>query len=70
MNDPYRTTADPLRQSEKNEWEKVCQDTYRLYVPGGWLYRFDSKVVVEKNYHSVFETVGSSICFVPMPENK
>jgi hypothetical protein len=37
------------------EWEKVARMTFRLAVPGGWLYRYESQY-------------GGSTVFVPDPE--
>lgn len=37
----------------KPTWERVADGTYRLEVPGGWLYRYD--------------TIGKlGLCFVPV----
>lgn len=30
---------------DKQEWEEVASGTYRLAVPGGWLYRFRNSIV-------------------------
>ena len=36
----------------KVDWERVCEDTYRLKVPGGgWLYRVSQHFTVEIGKH-------------------
>lgn len=42
-------------ESKPVEWEKVADSTYRLKVPGGWLYR------IEPPLHA-------SVILVPNPE--
>jgi len=37
-------------------WESVAEGTYRLQVPGGWLYRYRWS-----------DSGGVAMCFVPSP---
>ena len=40
------------------EWKKVTKDTYRLAVPGGWIYRYRSDITIEGR---------AELIFVPIP---
>lgn len=33
--------VNPAPDMGKNKWQRVTEATYRLKVPGGWLYRYD-----------------------------
>lgn len=49
--------AQEYRGNGKHAWEIVADDTKRLRVPGGWLYRYGNTYA---NEHA--------ITFVPVPE--
>jgi sugar/nucleoside kinase (ribokinase family) len=42
------------------KWERVAEDTDRLPVPGGWLYR-------TKQYAGAGGGYNVALCFVPAP---
>lgn len=50
-------SAQTYRGNRHHEWESVATGTFRLRVPGGWLYRFEQ-------YGPNIPTLA----FVPMPE--
>lgn len=41
-------------------WEEIEEDLYRTKIPGGWLVKQSSYVIIDNDYHRV-----DSICFVP-----
>lgn len=48
-----------MEESKVPEWERVTEDTFRLEVPGGWLYEVCGR---DSDGGARF-----SICFVPTP---
>lgn len=50
-----------------HEWEDIGASTWRMRVPGGWLYRHDAESQDWDTEHSCYVTVAlsESMCFVP-----
>jgi hypothetical protein len=49
--------------AEKQKWETVAGNTYRLRVPGGWLYRFGGSEFM------VRDELPVAMVFVPWPDD-
>lgn len=50
-----------LPRPPSTRWEYIAERTYRLKVPGGWLYRVDAESFGNSAPRP------SSLCFVPEP---
>lgn len=53
--------------SEPTKWEWVGEQTYRMSVEGGWLYRHESSV---GDGDGGFRIVGETMVFVPTPKGR
>jgi hypothetical protein len=52
--------------SDACQWREVTDSTYRLRVPGGWLYRYELFESISDE--GPYDFKGVAMCFVPLTD--
>jgi len=47
------------------KWIEICKNTYKLKVPGGWVIRYETYMMIENDDCLPVGGITACMCFVP-----